>query len=170
MKIVKHGKFLKLLLLIPTIYLSHTAIYYSFVKHWRLLSARNLCVICVAKNNLCTYKPWTRHQIMDVSTTESTQSNWHQSRNLVEVVYWLEYESKSKINNDVEIDVFKLMNNPVLKKTMGNLRNHRDIRLVTTERRRSCLVYEPQYQITKWFAENLLALEMKKQKIIIKQK
>ena len=54
------------------------------------------------------------------------------------------------------------MNNAVFGKTMENVRKHRDIKLVTTERRRNYLVSEPNYHTTKVFAEHLLAIEMKK--------
>ena len=46
---------------------------------------------------------------------------------------------------------------------MENVRKHRDIKLVTTDKRRNQLVSEPNYY-TKWFSENLLATEMKKNK------
>ena len=39
---------------------------------------------------------------------------------------------------------------------------NRDIKLVTTERRRNYLVSEPNYHTTKFFTENVLAIEMKK--------
>ena len=45
---------------------------------------------------------------------------------------------------------------------MENVRNDSDIKLITTERRRNYLVSEPYYHTTKFFAENLLAIEMKK--------
>ena len=51
------------------------------------------------------------------------------------------------------------MNNAVFGKTMENVRKHRDIKLVTTERRRNYLVSEPNYHTTKFFTKNLLAIE-----------
>ena len=58
------------------------------------------------------------------------------------------------------------MNNSILRKTMENVRKHRDITLVTTEEeKRSKLVSEPNYHTTKHFSKNLLAMEMKKTKV-----
>ena len=54
------------------------------------------------------------------------------------------------------------MNNAVFKKIMGNVRKHRDIKLVTTRWRRIDLVSEPNYHTAKFFTENLLGREMKK--------
>ena len=45
---------------------------------------------------------------------------------------------------------------------MQNVRKDRDIRLVRTERRGSYLVSEPNYHTTKFFTENVLAIEIKK--------
>ena len=45
---------------------------------------------------------------------------------------------------------------------MENVRKHRDIDLATTDNRKNQLVSEPNYHTTKWFTENLLAIEMKK--------
>ena len=69
---------------------------------------------------------------------------------------------RKKAKNDFEEDFFKLMNNAVFGKAMENVRKHRDIKLVTTERRRNYLVSEPNYHTTKFITENLLAIEMKK--------
>ena len=58
------------------------------------------------------------------------------------------------------------MNNAVFDKTIKSVRKHRDIKLLTTERRRNYLVSEPNYYTTKYFTENLLAIEMNKTQII----
>ena len=57
------------------------------------------------------------------------------------------------------------MNNAVFGKTMKNVRKHRDIKLVTIDKRRNQLVSEPNYHLTKWFSEKLLATEMKKTRV-----
>ena len=68
---------------------------------------------------------------------------------------------RKKAKNDFGKDFFKLMNHAVFGKA-AFLRKHRDIKLVTTERRRNYLVSEPNYHTTKFFRENVLAREMKK--------
>ena len=48
---------------------------------------------------------------------------------------------------------------------MENVRQHRDMKLVTTYKRRNQLTSEPNYHTTKYFSENLMAIEMKKTKV-----
>ena len=74
-------------------------------------------------------------------------------------------ELRKQAKNDFEKDFYKLMNNAMSGKTMENVRKHRDIKLVKTDKRRNQLVSEPNYHTTKWFPENLLAIEMKKTKV-----
>ena len=74
---------------------------------------------------------------------------------------------RKKGKNDSEKDFFKLMNNAVFEKLMENVRKHRDIKLVTTERRRNYLMSEPNFHTTKFFTENVLAIEMKKKLIYL---
>ena len=57
------------------------------------------------------------------------------------------------------------MANSAVGKTVENARKHRDIKLVITVKRRSYLVSEPNYHTTKWFSENLLAMEMNETKV-----
>ena len=47
-------------------------------------------------------------------------------------------------------------------KTIENIRKHRHIKLVTSEKRRLQLVSESNYHVTKYFSENLIAIQMKK--------
>ena len=71
---------------------------------------------------------------------------------------------RQKAKNNFYKDFFKLMNNGVYVKTMDSVRKHRNIKLVTTERRRIYLVSEPNYHTTKLFTDTLLAIEIKKLK------
>ena len=72
---------------------------------------------------------------------------------------------RKEAKNEFEKAFFKLMNNSVFRKTMENVRKHRDIKLVTADKKRNKLVSEPNYHTTKRFSENLLAIEMKKTKV-----
>ena len=71
-------------------------------------------------------------------------------------------ELRKNAKNDFEKDFFKLMNNSVFGKTMENVRNHRDIKLVTTDKRRSILASEPNYHLNKRISKDLMIMEMKK--------
>ena len=74
-------------------------------------------------------------------------------------------ELRKLAKNDFEKDLFKLMNNSVFGKTMENIRKHRDIKLVTTNRKRSKLVSEPNYHTINLISEDLSIIEMKKTKV-----
>ena len=73
-------------------------------------------------------------------------------------------ELRMQAKNDFEKDFFKLMD-AVFGKTMENVRNHRDIKLVTTDKRRSILASAPTYHSTKYISIGLLIMEMKKTKV-----
>ena len=74
---------------------------------------------------------------------------------------------KQKANNNFEKEVFKLMNNAVFEKAVENVRKHRNIKLVSTERRSDYLVWERNYYTTMFFTENLLAIEMRQTQVLM---
>ena len=74
-------------------------------------------------------------------------------------------ELKKLAKIDFEKDLFKLMNYSVFGKTMENIRKHREIKLVTTDKKRSKLVAEPNYHTINLISEDLSIIEVKKTKV-----
>ena len=74
-------------------------------------------------------------------------------------------ELRKIAKNDFEKDFFKLMNNAVFGKTMENVRKHRNIKLVTTDKKRNKLVSEPNYHAINLISENLSITEMRRTKV-----
>ena len=74
-------------------------------------------------------------------------------------------EVRKLAKNDFEKYFFKLMNNAVFGKTMENIRKHRDIKLVTTDKKRNKLVAEPNYPTMNYISEDLSVIEMNKTKV-----
>ena len=74
-------------------------------------------------------------------------------------------ELRKVAKNDFQKDLFKLMNNSVFGKTMENVRKHRDIKLVTTNKKRNKIVSEPNFHAMNLISEDLSVIEMKKTKI-----
>ena len=74
-------------------------------------------------------------------------------------------ELRKASKNDFEKDLFKLMNNSVFGKMMENIRKHKDIKLVKTDKKRSKLVSEPNYPTVNLTSEDLSIIEIKKTKV-----
>ena len=68
-------------------------------------------------------------------------------------------ELRKLAKNDFEKDLFKLMNNS------ENIRKHRDIKLVKTDKKGSKLVSEPNYHTINYISEDLSIIEMNKTKV-----
>ena len=69
---------------------------------------------------------------------------------------------RAKAKNNFEKDFFKLMNNSVFGKTMENIRNRVDVKLVNTKEKLIKLVAKPNFRSRKIFSENLVSVHMKK--------
>ena len=82
---------------------------------------------------------------------------------MVKTVTDMDNELRKLARNDFEKDLFKLMNNSIFGKTMENIR--KQIKLVTTDKKRSKLVSEPNYHTLNLISEDLLIMEMKKTKV-----
>ena len=74
---------------------------------------------------------------------------------------------RTEAKNDFEKDFFKLMNNSVFGKTMENIRNHKDIKLVTTKQQYEKLVMKPNFKSASYFSETLMGVEMQKIKVVL---
>ena len=74
-------------------------------------------------------------------------------------------ELRKVSSNDFEKDFYKLMNNAVFGKAMENVRKHRDIKLVTTNNKRSKLVSEPNYYTMNYISKDLSIIEMNKTRV-----
>ena len=74
-------------------------------------------------------------------------------------------ELRKKAKNEFEKELFKLMSNSVFGKTMEDVRNHRDIRVITADKRKSILASESNYYSTKYISKDLLIMEMKKTEV-----
>ena len=80
--------------------------------------------------------------------------------------YTTNTELRKLAKDDFEKDIFKSMNNAVFGKTMENIRKHRDIKLVTTDKINK-LVIEPNYHTMNYISEDLSTIEMNKMKVKI---
>ena len=74
-------------------------------------------------------------------------------------------ELRKVAKNDFKKYFFKLMNNSVFRETMENIRKHRDIKLVTTDKKRKKLVSEANYHTINYILEDLTTIEMNKTKV-----
>ena len=67
--------------------------------------------------------------------------------------------------NEFEKDLFKLINNSVFGKTVENIRNHYDLKLVTSEQKYQKYAMKPNFEDGYPFFKHLFAMEMEKTKI-----
>ena len=78
-------------------------------------------------------------------------------------------ELRKNAKYDFEKDFFKLMINSVFGKTMENVINHRGIKLVATNKRRSILASEPNCHSSKRISKDLMIMVIKKVEVKMNQ-
>ncbi|XP_018309128.1 uncharacterized protein [Mycetomoellerius zeteki] len=77
----------------------------------------------------------------------------------------LNTQFRTRAKNDFEKNLYKLMNNAVFDKTMENVRNHVDVKLITKWDGRygaEAMITKPNFHSRSVFSENLIAIELRK--------
>ena len=74
---------------------------------------------------------------------------------------------RKEAKNEFEKDFFKLMNNSVFGKTMENIRNHKDMKLVKSDKKYRKHVMKPNFKDGHLFSKHLFAVEMGKREIMM---
>ena len=72
---------------------------------------------------------------------------------------------RTAVKNEFEKDFFKLMKNSVFGKTMESIRNHKDMKLVTSREKYDKYVMKPNFKDGYPFSKELFAVEMGKTEI-----
>ena len=144
-------------------------------------SHRDLPFLCDRKlldktNKLITSFEDKKEYVVHISALKQALNHGLKLKNVHEVIRFVQrswmkpcIEKNTKLRmeskNEFEKNFYKLMNNSVYRKTMENIRKHRDIKLVTNNTKRKKLASEPNYHTCKHFSENLIAIERRKRKI-----
>ena len=90
---------------------------------------------------------------------EFQQSKW------MKAYIVLNTKLRKPAKNEFEKDFFKLINNTVFGKTMENIRNHKDMKLVTSEQKYQKYVIKPNFKDGHPFSKYLFAVEIGKTEI-----
>ena len=90
---------------------------------------------------------------------EFQQSKWMKAYIMLNT--WLKKDEK----NEFDKDFLKLMNNSVFGKTMENIRNHKDMKLLTSDKKYLKYVMKPNFKDGHPFSKHLFAVEMRKREI-----
>ena len=118
--------------------------------------------LCDKKNYVVHHETLKQYESLGLKITKIHRGIKFEESAWLKPYINLNTELRTKAKNDFEKDFFKLMNNSVFGKTMENIRNRVDIRLVTNEDQARKLISKPNYQHRTIFCENLTAIHMSK--------
>ncbi|KYN41552.1 hypothetical protein ALC56_04015 [Trachymyrmex septentrionalis] len=94
-----------------------------------------------------------------------SRTQWTARRSTIALFIELNTNFRTRAKNDFEKNLYKLMNNAIIGKTMENVRNHADIKLLTKWDGRydaEAMIAKPNFHSCSVFAENLIAVELRK--------
>ena len=123
-------------------------IYDFYQKEKKLVNAKNLFVYVV---HIRALKQALNHELVLRKVHRVIIFN---QRAWLKPYIDINTKKRMESKNEFEKNSFKLMINSVFGKTMGNLRKHRDIKLVTIDGKRIKLISEPNYHTTRRFSES----------------
>ena len=154
MKIIKKGYILEVDVKYPKLHDSHIDLPFS-PKRMKIDRCKKL--VC----NLFNKKKYVVH-IQSLKQASNHGLKLKQIHRIIEFNQkaWLKpyidmnAELRKLAEDDFEKDLFKLMNNAVFGKTIENIRKHRGIKLVTTDKKRNKLVSEPNYHTMNYISED----------------
>ena len=90
---------------------------------------------------------------------EFQHSNWMKS------YIMLNTRLRTSEKNEFEKEFFKLMNNSVFGKTMENIRNQKDVKLLASQEKYAKYVMKPNFNGGHPFSKNLFAVEREKPRL-----
>ena len=91
---------------------------------------------------------------------EFQQSKW------MKAYIMLNTRLKKDAKNEFEKDFFKLINNSVFGNKMENIRNHKDMKLVTSDKKYLKYVMKPNFKDGHPFSKHLFSVEMGKREML----
>ncbi|XP_065650958.1 uncharacterized protein LOC136079164 [Hydra vulgaris] len=117
------------------------------------------------KNYIVHYENLKLYERLGLKITKIHRSIKFKERAWLNEYIKLNRKLRTKATNDFEKDFFKLMNNSVFGKTMENVKNRVDIRLVTDRNEAIKLASKPNFESRTIFDESLIAIHMKRTKL-----
>ena len=118
------------------------------------------------KNYVIHYENLKQYEKLGLKPTKIHRGIKFEERAWLKEYIDLNTNLRTKTNNEFEKDFYKLMNNSVFGKTMENIENHLDVRLVTKEEEAMKLSKKPNFESRTIFDENLIAIHMKRTKLV----